>query len=67
VAKQINPSKATEIIDETDIILFTAEGINGRSPYIREHKLKRSSRHSTRPRIAQLMGLCSETRITNRL
>jgi hypothetical protein len=39
VAKQIDPSKFTEVINEANIVIVSAKGTWGRTPYIRKNKI----------------------------
>ena len=41
VSERVNPKKVGVFIQEEDIILYTADALNWRSPEIRMNKLKR--------------------------
>jgi hypothetical protein len=67
VSKQINPSKLTVIINETNIIIVLPKRSWCRTPYIRKYKIQWIIRHTRGLGIGQFMALPLLARITHDL
>lgn len=63
--KQIYPCKRTIIINKANIKIVFANKSWSRTPYIREYQIKRSTRHTRRPRIGELVALALLTSVTH--